>query len=243
VFTEATTSLIANILSDPAARTREFLGNTAFATPMQTALKTGTSTDYRDAWCLGFTSRHTVGVWLGNLDRTAMHEVTGSKGPAWVVRGIFKELGAAPPLSLSNKLVTREICSVSGALPGQGCPRLTELFLPGTEPKRACHDHAHPAPAPTSDLIALELPTPGLRLARDPRIPDHLEALPLTLPAGVMPHRTEWLVDDTVIGATEGGERRFLWKLLPGIHTARARFWLAEAGTPIETAPVRFTVQ
>ena len=38
------------------------------------AVKTGTSKDMRDNWCVGFTDRYTVGVWVGNASGEPMHE-------------------------------------------------------------------------------------------------------------------------------------------------------------------------
>jgi len=44
--------------------------------------KTGTSSDYRDAWFLGFTGNYVTGVWLGNDDNKPMKKVTGGTLPA-----------------------------------------------------------------------------------------------------------------------------------------------------------------
>ncbi|MEG6510109.1 PBP1A family penicillin-binding protein [Methyloligella sp. 2.7D] len=44
--------------------------------------KTGTSSNYRDAWFMGFTGQYVVGVWLGNDDFTPMGRVTGGSFPA-----------------------------------------------------------------------------------------------------------------------------------------------------------------
>ncbi len=44
--------------------------------------KTGTSSNYRDAWFMGFTGQYVVGVWLGNDDFTPMARVTGGSFPA-----------------------------------------------------------------------------------------------------------------------------------------------------------------
>jgi len=44
--------------------------------------KTGTSSDYRDAWFLGFTGQYVTGVWLGNDNFTSMNRVTGGSLPA-----------------------------------------------------------------------------------------------------------------------------------------------------------------
>src|SRR6201999_1222630 len=95
-------------------RRREFGAGSVLNLPVQTAVKTGTSTDYRDAWVMGFNSRYTVGVWLGNLDQTPMDGITGSTGPALVLRGIFAKLAERSTprsLYLSPKLVQQEICT------------------------------------------------------------------------------------------------------------------------------------
>ena len=107
VFSAETSSLIANILSDPEARRLEFGSGNLLNFPSQTAVKTGTSTDYRDAWAIGFNHRYTVGVWMGNLDAKPMQGITGSIGPALVLRSVFAELGRfeeSRPLYLSPRL-------------------------------------------------------------------------------------------------------------------------------------------
>ena len=67
-----------NILADPEARMLEFGRGLQF--PVETAIKTGTSTDYRDAWAIAFDYQHTIAVWMGNLDGSAMDGVTGAVG-------------------------------------------------------------------------------------------------------------------------------------------------------------------
>lgn len=44
--------------------------------------KTGTSQNYKDAWCVGFTPDLITGVWMGNDDNTSMKKITGGKLPA-----------------------------------------------------------------------------------------------------------------------------------------------------------------
>jgi penicillin-binding protein 1A len=44
--------------------------------------KTGTSSNFRDAWFMGFTGQYVAGVWLGNDDFTPMSRVTGGSFPA-----------------------------------------------------------------------------------------------------------------------------------------------------------------
>lgn len=44
--------------------------------------KTGTTSDYRDAWFVGYTGGFTAAVWVGRDDNTPMKKVTGGGAPA-----------------------------------------------------------------------------------------------------------------------------------------------------------------
>lgn len=72
--------LIAEILADPVARAPSFGRNGPLELPFPCAAKTGTSSDFRDNWCLGFTARFTVGVWAGNFDNSPMKGLSGVAG-------------------------------------------------------------------------------------------------------------------------------------------------------------------
>jgi penicillin-binding protein 1C len=144
VFGEEITSVIASILSDSEARRLEFGASHVLSLPVQTAVKTGTSSDHRDAWAVGFSDAHTVGVWMGNLDRRPTRSVTGTTGPGLVLRGIFAELNRylePRPLRLSSNLQAFTICRVTGLRANSRCPRMDEWFLPDTAPRAACLIH------------------------------------------------------------------------------------------------------
>lgn len=255
VFAAITAALIGDILSDPQARRLEFGDGNLLRLPVQTAVKTGTSTDHRDSWIVGFSSRYTVGVWMGNLDRGPTKGVTGLAGPGLVLRAVFAELnryGDAAPLPPCPGLAMATICAESGLPAGPHCPGLQEWFEPGTVPTGVCSIHERPGrrdcggvvvEANRSRDLRLQQPTPGLRLAMDPRIPDELEAFPFKVPERPPPSRIEWLVDGEVIGATGPGVCRFAWPLSRGAHLARARVWRADASGAEETPEVRFTVE
>jgi penicillin-binding protein 1A len=51
--------------------------------------KTGTTSDYKDAWFCGFTGGFTTVVWLGRDDATPMRRVTGGAAPAELWRGFM----------------------------------------------------------------------------------------------------------------------------------------------------------
>jgi penicillin-binding protein 1C len=81
--------LIADILSDPQARLISFGPRTVIRLPFRCAVKTGTSTNYRDNWTLGYTPEFTVGVWCGNFDNSPMANVSGISGAGPIFREIM----------------------------------------------------------------------------------------------------------------------------------------------------------
>src|SRR5205085_3302064 len=89
--------LVADILADDNARVRTFGWASALATRGFAAVKTGTSKDMRDNWCIGFTDRYTIGVWVGNAAGEAMHDVSGISGAAPVWQAIAVHLHAGSP--------------------------------------------------------------------------------------------------------------------------------------------------
>jgi len=89
--------LLADILSDNNARARSFGTGSALRLTFPCAVKTGTSTDYRDNWTLGYNPACTVGVWVGNFDNSPMRGVSGVTGAAPIFRDIFSWLEARHP--------------------------------------------------------------------------------------------------------------------------------------------------
>src|SRR5262249_312125 len=91
--------IVADILSDPGARALAFGLENPLATRVWSAGKTGTSKDMRDNRCSGFTSRYTVGVWVGNCAGARMRDVSGVTGAAPIWREIVHRLHASEPSS------------------------------------------------------------------------------------------------------------------------------------------------
>jgi penicillin-binding protein 1C len=244
VYSPEVSTLIAHILADPTARRLEFGGGSLLHFPVETAVKTGTSTDYRDAWAVGFSSRYTVGVWMGNLRQQPMRDVTGSIGPALILRALFADLHRhtdTPPLFLSPRLTPVMICRTTGERATPECPGVQEWFISPHLPGPAA---AAPPPIPGSEgSLRLSQPTPGLHLAMDPRIPDALEAFAFVLPPGTAAVRIHWLVDGSLVGTTGQGERQFLWPLARGTHTVQAHVWPELQKEPLVTPAVEFIVK
>src|SRR5436190_8882233 len=134
-------SIVADILADNDARIRTFgpLSPLSFEN-QRIPCKTGTSSGFRDAWAVGVTAQHAVGVWVGNFDGSPMEEVAAITGAAPVWRAIVDYLlqhgDTSVPEPVENaRLHRRKVCALTGMLPSRESPRIVnEWFLAGTEP-------------------------------------------------------------------------------------------------------------
>ncbi len=61
--------------------------------------KTGTTSDYRDAWFIGFTPQLVTGVWVGNDDTAPMKKVSGASLPASIWRQYMAEAMKGIPVA------------------------------------------------------------------------------------------------------------------------------------------------
>jgi penicillin-binding protein 1C len=230
-------TLIANIMADPDARMLEFGRGLQF--PVETAIKTGTSTDYRDAWAIAFDYRHTIAVWMGNLDGSATDGITGAIGPAMVLRTLFSELNRnadTRPLPLSRDLMLARICRQDGRLADEACESSSEWFLPGTLPSRTVQPDVS-----TAAGYRLLQPTAGLQVAHDPRIPPELESLPMHIAPVPGLRRVDWYVDEKLASSTT--HPSYAWPLQPGTHTLVAKIWVEASPNPHDTEEIRFHVR
>ena len=132
--------LVTDILADPIARIPEFSENSVLELPFAAAVKTGTTTDWRDNWTVGYSTERFVGVWVGNADNTPMLDVSGidGAGPIWhdLMLAAHLDAGIKPAsFPVPDRIVEVAICSPSGLLPTPNCPRIhRESFIAGTEP-------------------------------------------------------------------------------------------------------------
>lgn len=76
---------VVNMMADDRARAHTFGRNSVLHLPFPASVKTGTSKAMRDNWAIGFTTRYTVGVWVGNFEGDPMTGVSGISGaaPIW----------------------------------------------------------------------------------------------------------------------------------------------------------------
>ena len=139
--------LITDILSDNTSRYKAFGTDNPLNLPFPCAVKTGTSKDYRDNWCIGYTTAYVVGIWVGNFNGSPMQGVSGITGAAPLFRDVMIELhGGEYPQAFKRpaNLVRRRICLRTGMLARAECSnRIEEEFLPGTAPTDSCRGETH----------------------------------------------------------------------------------------------------
>src|SRR3546814_19812378 len=66
ITTPAAAWIVGDMLADPNARVATFGLDNALRLPFWAAVKTGTSKVMRDNWCIRYSTRYPVGVWVGN---------------------------------------------------------------------------------------------------------------------------------------------------------------------------------
>ena len=138
VLDERVAFLISDILSDNEARRPSFGAASPLKLDRPAAAKTGTTTDFRDNWVVGYTPNLVVGVWVGNVNNTPMREVTGVSGAGPIYNLFMRQVLLGQPkldFKRPDGLIQVDVCALSGKLPTPACPLTRqELFIPGTEP-------------------------------------------------------------------------------------------------------------
>ncbi len=148
VISAQVAGLITNVLSDDKSRQYEFgvcsplmlyngtpysaacqRGNTGVVRPA--AAKTGTTSDFKDNWTVGYTSDYVIGVWAGNDNGDPMVNVSGVDGaaPIWHDSMLLAEQGhPVVPFVLPHGLVRATVHYADGVTS-------TDWYLPGTVPR------------------------------------------------------------------------------------------------------------
>lgn len=137
VISQQAAYLITDILSDNVARIPAFGEQSVVELPFAAAVKTGTTTDWRDNWTIGYSTERIVGVWVGNADNRPMLDVSGidGAGPIWRDLMLAAHDDIPPTFTQPEGITELVICAPSGLLPSPACTRTRrERFLLGTEP-------------------------------------------------------------------------------------------------------------
>jgi len=164
IFSEETARLITLFLSDPQARLPTFprMGTAEYRFPV--ALKTGTSTNFHDAWAVAWSSRYLVGVWVGHPDFRPMNHLSGYLSAAELVQKVLlvlhrdqadglDDLSFPPPRGWQPE----RICALTGHRATDACDQVfLEWFRPGEEPVDDCTVHQRRAIDRRTGLLATE---------------------------------------------------------------------------------------
>jgi penicillin-binding protein 1C len=196
--------IVTDILADRGARAVTFDLDGPLSTPYWSAVKTGTSKNLRDNWCVGFNGRYTVAVWVGNFEGDPMRTVSGITGaaPAW--RSIMDAL-AAP-------------ADAAPTVPA-GLERVAVQFRSGNEASRSEWFYAGTASnqvnaVSTSEARArIASPAEGSLIALDPDIPFDRQRVAIRIEPASSP--VQLLLDGKLLRLQDGAA---LWPPVGGTH-------------------------
>jgi penicillin-binding protein 1C len=225
VLDPAASWIVASMLSDPLARSVTFGLENPLVSRHWAAVKTGTSKDMRDNWCIGFTGRFTVGVWVGNFDGSPMRDVSGVTGaaPVWIelIDFLHRRSASAPPPrpeSVTPRRIEYEK-EIEAAR--------EEYFVAGTELDVIA------AKAAGTVRAGIAYPGNGSIIALDPDMPDSVQRVRFVAAPQLPGQR--WQLDGETVGVPD---QPMLWAPQPGHHD----LVLVDAGGE-EQDRVRFEVR
>ena len=142
---------ITDILSDPAAREYAFGRGGSLELPFPVAVKTGTSQAYHDNWTIGYSRNVTVGVWVGNFDRTPLRNSSGVTGAAPIFHAVMlaaerhatgtHAFSDAPIVIAPANSTRREICALSGLAANRWCPTRRLEWTAAEHKSESCSWH------------------------------------------------------------------------------------------------------
>ncbi len=134
------TSLLEGVVKEGTARNLKNLGIS-----FPCAGKTGTTSDYRDSWFVGYTTDMATLVWVG-FDNNRSTKLSGASGAMKIWAHFMKSIKPwinPQPFYPPQNIVYKTICKDSGALATDLCPRTRkEAFIKGTEPTHLCPIHS-----------------------------------------------------------------------------------------------------
>ena len=109
------------------------------------AWKTGTSYGHRDAWCIGYSPKLTIGVWLGNFNGKGAPMLSGTDAATPILFALFTALTGQDThrwFTKPEQLKTRQVCALSGAPVSSHCPvHKEDVYIPGISPVAVCTIH------------------------------------------------------------------------------------------------------
>lgn len=199
VLDRKTAFILSHILSDRAARSSIFGLENPLSTRFWTAVKTGTSKEMRDNWCLGFSDQYTVGVWVGNFSGEPMREVSGISGaaPIWMEMMNYLHRNRASKLPKTPTGIVRAQVRFDQDLEA---PR-EECFIKGSEPVSRVGPNSH------HQKPRIIYPAHETLISLDPEIPEDHQRIPFEFQPQT--HRYEWVINNRKTGISDPF---FFWK-------------------------------
>lgn len=162
LLSEETAREVTLYLADPMARLPSFprMGVTEY--PFPVAVKTGTSSRYRDAWTAAWSTRYLVGVWVGHPDFKPMNRLSGYRAAAELAQRVMLALHADQVDGLEDLsfpaprgFASVRLCAMSGRLATDSCEKtVSEWIRPGLEPVDECGAHMKLGVDSRSGLLA-----------------------------------------------------------------------------------------
>jgi penicillin-binding protein 1C len=195
--------LISHILGDRDSRALTFGLETPLSTRFPSSVKTGTSKDMKDNWCVGFSTRYTVGVWVGNFTGDPMWNVSGITGAAPIWAEIMEYLHKDTPVSsyIAPSGIKEVIHSIEGG------SEVTEYYIYGTEPIAL--------PKPSQKIInRIQSPITDAVIALDPDIP--LDRQKVFFEPKFFSKELSWNLNGEILGSAK---EIYFWIPIRGDHT------------------------
>lgn len=133
--------LMNDIMGDRELRAQTFGQGNVYDIERPAAVFGSEAVDGSDLWTVGYTPQISVGVWLGNVDRSATTRLTAQNGPAPIWHATLQYLLARDSMPVVDwqppaTIVEQPVCEISGLLPSEYCPIVREIFAQGTQPVR-----------------------------------------------------------------------------------------------------------
>jgi penicillin-binding protein 1C len=152
--------MITEILSDEAIRAAAFGPANALMMGYPVAVKTGTSSNWRDSWAVGYTPRYTISVWSGDYAGRPMNRLAGAAGAGPLFHRVVDRLVATDkpqPVPPPEDIVEVSVCALSGKIATSRCAHTRSVHVTRDHvPTESCDWHKDVAIDKRNGLLAGE---------------------------------------------------------------------------------------
>ena len=211
-----TWALITDILSDSHARATAFGIDSVLNLPFPAAVKTGTSSDFRDTWTVGFTSDYTVATWVGNFDGTPMQDVSGVMGaaPLWHRIMVYLHETQEPErFSPPADMVKRPICALTGHKPTSDCDAIVQEYF-ALEDLVAYEQKATGQANATASTLTIVSPKPESQFLLYPDAPEQRLEFKVADSRSQSSTPIEWKLNGRLLESSD--KSSLFWPMEPG---------------------------